>query len=496
MEQSILISGSIPTTSVAVPPSAALPLPVNREVCPQGTPILTPVGRPHSKVLQFPSKKLTQGRCDSAETTVNCEPESPSQWKAATMARRRYQRGSVTQRGQSWEGRWKEDVIEDGVLRRIHRSKVLGTIQQFPTKRLARRELDRVMNEAGINSEDYQPSLLDSFHAFAEEWKRKVVSTMAVTTQAGFGSELRAWDNAFQVKSGDQFVSMPFREINGNWIQTVISGWNTGKGFKKAGEKTIKNRVGTLKLAWKWARDWGYTRAPFPETLRLPYWDREEAKSKRPAYSIETVKEIMESSEFPYNLIWWLTFETHIRRGEICGLDVGHIIPNNRIITIRRNRVLKSVVKNTKARRPRTFSISAELAEALRPLIEGRKPDEPLFLSPDGKRLHPENLVKRELKPILAKLGVYAKGTACHGFRHGAATKLDELGTPMATRLQRLGHVDSDTTMGYTHAVNEQDRKVSDVFGKSLSQAFTPSGVAKDIPQQLSLQLLDSEAAA
>jgi integrase len=107
----------------------------------------------------------------------------------------------------------------------------------------------------------------------------------------------------------------------------VISGWNKGENrFKKAGEKTIKNRVGTLRLAWKWAREWGYTRASFTmETLRLPYWDREEAKAKRPAYSVETVRAIMESAEYPRNLIWWLTFETHARRGEICGQDRGRV---------------------------------------------------------------------------------------------------------------------------------------------------------------------------
>jgi hypothetical protein len=146
--------------------------------------------------------------------------------------------------------------------------------------------------------------------------KQKLLNDAQITTQPGCVSELRAWDKAFQVKSGDQSVSMPFREIDGNKIQTVISGWNTGTGFKKAGEKTIKNRVGTLRLAWKWAREWGYTRSTFPENLRLPFWDKEEAKAKRPAYSMETVKQVMEHSEFPYNLIWWVTSEMHIRVGK------------------------------------------------------------------------------------------------------------------------------------------------------------------------------------
>ena len=75
-------------------------------------------------------------------------------------------------------------MIENGEPRRVHRSKSVSK-SQFPTQRLARRELDRLMNEAGVNNEDYQPSVLGTFYAFAEEWNQKVVSTMAVTTQAG-----------------------------------------------------------------------------------------------------------------------------------------------------------------------------------------------------------------------------------------------------------------------------------------------------------------------
>ena len=52
---------------------------------------------------------------------VNYSPELPSPWKAGTMARRRNQKGSVIPRGDSWELRWKEDVVENGELRRIHR---------------------------------------------------------------------------------------------------------------------------------------------------------------------------------------------------------------------------------------------------------------------------------------------------------------------------------------------------------------------------------------
>lgn len=404
------------------------------------------------------------------------------------MARRRYQKGSVIPRGDSWELRWKEDVIENGELRRIHRSKSVSKAE-FPTKRLAQRERDRLMDEAGVNSESYQPMLVGTFDGFADRWTKEIVPLMSPGTQPGCKSELKAWRAVFKTEKG----SLSFKQIDGAAIQTVISKWHTGDGLRQANPKTIKNRVGTLRVAWKSATEWKYTRAEFPENLRLPEWDKEEAKANRAAYSVETVKRIMESAEYPYNLIWWVVFETHIRRGEVCGLDVRHINLENSTIFVRRNRVAK-VVKNTKGKRGRLFSISPELRDALRPLVEGRKAEEPLFLSTEGTRLHPENLVKRKLDPLLKKLKVKVRGTAMHGFRHGSATELDRLGVPMATRQQRLGHIDPDTTMGYTHAVSEEDRKVSSALGSVLSQTFTQSQAAKEIPEQLCLQLLETEA--
>ena len=39
--------------------------------------------------------------------------------------------------------------------------------------------------------------------------------------------------------------------------------------------------------------------------------------------------------------------------------------------------------------------------------------------------------------------------------RHGNATTLDELNAHLKVRQARLGHVDPETTMGYTHLVSE-----------------------------------------
>jgi integrase len=113
------------------------------------------------------------------------------------------------------------------------------------------------------------------------------------------------------------------------------------------------------------------------------------------------------------------------------------------------------------------FSLSPQLARALVAVVTGRAADAPLFLSKKGKRLHPDNFVKRELKPILEQLAL--KG-ALHAFRHGNATALDRMNVPMKVRQERLGHVEAQTTMGYTHLVSEDDRLLS----KKLDEILCP----------------------
>ena len=171
--------------------------------------------------------------------------------------------------------------------------------------------------------------------------------------------------------------------------------------------------------------------------------------------------------------------QTGIRRGELCALNVGHVDLSDRILIVRKSRSGKFIT-DTKSRRPRVFSISRALAKRLKPFVEGRDPNEPLFLTAEGKRLHPDNFVKRELKPILKALGLEG---GLHAFRHGNATTQDRLNTPLKLRQQRLGHAGLRTTMGYTHTVGEDDRKLVEQLEKLYRPKTTPRNFVRECAQ-------------
>jgi integrase len=138
---------------------------------------------------------------------------------------------------------------------------------------------------------------------------------------------------------------------------------------------------------------------------------------------------------------------------------VHHIRLDRAAIVIRFSRS-GSIIKSTKRRKPRVFSLSPQLTEALRVHVRGRGADEPLFLSGEGKRLHPDNFAKRVLKPIVDKLGSKEGFTRC-------ATGWTEHTVQGAagTSRSRRPH----TTLQCTHLISEDDRRVSAQLGALMT---------------------------
>lgn len=106
------------------------------------------------------------------------------------MARRRYQEGSIRRRGNQWTLRWREDVVlANGTTKREQRTTLLGTVGQFPTKRLAEREATSFL--ARVNRLDYRPVKRATFAEFAESWKNQVIDLLKPSTAKVMASHLR-----------------------------------------------------------------------------------------------------------------------------------------------------------------------------------------------------------------------------------------------------------------------------------------------------------------
>ena len=121
------------------------------------------------------------------------------------------------------------------------------------------------------------------------------------------------------------FGDVQLKDMNGMLIQRFVSSCDVSP-------KTVRNLIATLRTMWSSAKTWEFVAHDPLAGLVLPKWDRQE----QPCFPAEDVQRIIAVAPPPYDTVFWLDATTGIRRGEVCGLDVGHVDLKNRRITVRR----------------------------------------------------------------------------------------------------------------------------------------------------------------
>ena len=106
--------------------------------------------------------------------------------EGGTMARRRFQQGSLILRGKRrrvWVARWWEDEIQpDGKLGRIRKAEVIGSLAGLPTKRAAMRLLTERLGN--LNSGRQRPQSGLTLARFVKEnWEPVILPTLKYATQ-------------------------------------------------------------------------------------------------------------------------------------------------------------------------------------------------------------------------------------------------------------------------------------------------------------------------
>src|SRR5437868_3131433 len=164
--------------------------------------------------------------------------------KEVSMARRRYQKGSLVPKtgvpkNGLWIGRWREDVIQaNGTIVRPYKWEVLGTVQDYPTRKLALRALEARLST--VNSPTYRARPTAAFAEFANRWDATVLSQHKPSTQSSIRSQLRRW-------LLPALGTCALKDLDGQKIQAFVSKCNTNP-------KTIRNLVATLRMMWNSAR--------------------------------------------------------------------------------------------------------------------------------------------------------------------------------------------------------------------------------------------------
>ena len=344
-------------------------------------------------------------------------------------------------------------IQPDGTITRPYKWEVLGTIQDYPTRKLALRALEARLST--INSPTYRARPTATFAEFANRWDATVLSQHKRSTQSSTRSQLRRW-------LLPQLGSCALKDLDGQRLQAFVSSC-------RCNSKTIRNLIATLRMMWNSARAWGYVaHNPF-DALVLPKRGLVHTFS----FSLEETQRIVTSASEPYKTYYSILAETGIRGGEVCVLRIADLDLENALIHVQQS-VWRGHIQTVKSRKGnRRFAISAELVEHLRAYLRTWRPNPLglLFTTKTGTPWDHSLVRKRKFHPLLKKLGIPQCGF--HACRHGNATLLDQIGAPMAVRLNRLGHAEAQTTMGYTHAVTADERRIAEELGRILHGTCT-----------------------
>jgi integrase len=369
------------------------------------------------------------------------------------LARRRFQRGQLlllgTENERRWYGRWYDDVIENGASRRIRRQEFLGTLKDYPTRKLALRELEAKLSL--VNSPTYKARPTATFTEFADRWDAAILPQLKPSTAVNYRSHLSKHLKPY-------FGEHQLKDIGPEMVQRFISGL-------KVHPSTQRRVFATIQSLWRSAKAWGYVSHSISEGVLLPA----KIKAKRPFFSMDDMRRIITKAAEPYKTCFWIAAETGSRAGEICGLRWESIDLENRLLTVERAAWEGTLQEPKTTGSVRQFCISSELTEHLKAFREGWKPNSlgVLFISKKGR---PWRAIKplKYLKAVLAELEIAPAGM--HAFRHAQATVALREGVPLKTVQARLGHDSADLTAKvYAHAVGEDDRNFAGWLGKRLN---------------------------
>jgi integrase/recombinase XerC len=145
-----------------------------------------------------------------------------------------------------------------------------------------------------------------------------------------------------------------------------------------------------------------------------------------------------------------LLYATGIRVSELCGLDLGDLDEERRMVRVmgkgRRERVVPVGIPAARA--------VAQWRDTGRPRLVTTQSGAALFLGARGGRLGPRTARRVVHARIAAAGGV--PDTSPHGLRHTAATHLLEGGADLRSVQEILGHASLSTTQIYTHVSVER----------------------------------------
>ena len=237
------------------------------------------------------------------------------------LLRRRFQTGHIFARGKKprvWVGRYLEPILDNGKVRTVLRSKVIGPCSGM-SKSAARQTLQgwlRPMNE-GLHT----PVESASFQELYDKWERDLLSTYRDSTRHFYQSTARRWILPY-------FKDFRVADITPSDVQQFV---NLFGG--KYSISVLKHVRATLNCLFQAAVDWRYLKESPASRIRLPEGlPVARAKVLQP----EQLGMVIDQLSEPYRTLVMIATTTGLRESELFALKDEDFDLSTGVLTVQR----------------------------------------------------------------------------------------------------------------------------------------------------------------
>ena len=230
-----------------------------------------------------------------------------------TMARRRYQEGSLFMRGTArrkvWVARWREDALRpDGTGIRIMRSQVLGPVSGISTRREARLLLNALLRPTNQGLRKPQSTML--FGDFAHKWQEAVLPTYRASTRNFYRDILRR-------HLVPKFAQYRLCDICTPDLQIFLN-----QKAERYSPSVLHHIRATMSRVCGSAKEWGYLENNPAAGIRVPHRHPIQPKV---AFQPEHLQIVLDHMEEPHRTLVFLIGVTGMRVSELLGLQWSDI---------------------------------------------------------------------------------------------------------------------------------------------------------------------------
>lgn len=342
------------------------------------------------------------------------------------MARRRYQRGALRKEGQHWILRWREDVLNKaGAVERVERRCRVGTLKDLPTKALARRVADRMIQH--VNAPNYMPGRVATVQEFSQVYRANVCPTFKPSSCESARSLCRIYIEPV-------LGTYRLDEVKGEVPQLLVNELRR-RGLSR---KTIMNALSALASMLTAARDWNYMAAELDwGKLRLPV---EELQNAQRYFTPDESQRIIDAAPEPWNICFALMAYLGVRTAEAVGVAWEHIDLEAGVLMVRQSNWRGELLTVKSRASKRDLPLPPVLVDMLKGYRRRWHPNALglLFANAKGKPITSCYVRRDIMHPIRARLGIPRGGF--HAFRHGLGTALMRAGANPRVVQEQLGH--------------------------------------------------------